>query len=176
MDDMTPKLEKKPVPVELRAFSKNIKLSRLHANKTQKDIETETGLSRPYLSDVERMVSSVSVDTMGLMAQAVNVPLYYLLMPDFQTVYDFEEKEIWLNYKQSIDNSNDIVYERKLFAKNLKHLRESQCLRKYELEELTGSNSELFTALERASININLDTAINVAHGLMTPLYLMLKP
>lgn len=49
---------------------------------SQERLALEANLSRTYVSEVERGVRNVSIDNMGLLAEALEVPLSDLVDPD----------------------------------------------------------------------------------------------
>ena len=172
-----PKLEgKKTVPVEQHVFAKNFKLARLVYGKTQEQIQELTQLSRSYLSNFECGSIGIGLDTMALLAQAVKIPLYYLLDPKFQETFDFESSEIWEQYREHLDNSSGILYERRLFAKNFKAARIAAGFTKKTIEELTGTSSKFLVVVERAESGMGIDNAVKLAHTVMVPLKKLLTP
>ncbi len=172
-----PKLEnKKPVLFEQRVFAKNYKIARLAAGLRQMDIHEKTQLAQPYLSNVERLISNVGIDTMALMSQAVKVPLYQLLQPDYAKHAHLDRDALWVDYAQQIDNSDGIPYERKVLSQNFKQARKALNLTQKEAAELSDIHPNLFIALERAEINISLTTASKLAQALGQPLHELLKP
>jgi transcriptional regulator with XRE-family HTH domain len=48
---------------------------------SQEELALRAGLSRPYVGSVERGERNVSIDNMGLLAQALGLPLHELLNP-----------------------------------------------------------------------------------------------
>lgn len=46
---------------------------------TQVELCDETGLAQPYISEVERGLSNISLDTMEKIAEAVGKPLWTML-------------------------------------------------------------------------------------------------
>lgn len=168
--------DKKTVPIELRVFAGNFKFARQMAKLRQEDVNQLTKLGRAYISDVERLAASVGIDTMGVMAQAIQVPLYCLLDPGFQRTYDFESNVPWVEYKKLIDNSDDVVFERKLFAKNLKESFLATGLKKSEISRITNMDTSFLYLLEKAARGINLENALRLAHFLNKPLSILLMP
>jgi transcriptional regulator with XRE-family HTH domain len=69
------------VSPELELFARNFRKARRAAGLTQTDVHELTGIAVSYISEVERALSSVTIERAGRLAQAVNVPLYRLLMP-----------------------------------------------------------------------------------------------
>lgn len=172
-----PKLEgKKTIPVEQHVFAKNFKQARLSCGKTQEQIQELTQLSRTYLSNFERGTIGIGLDTMALLSQAVKVPLYYLLDPVFPELSEREIIEVWQQYQQHLDNSEGILYERRLFARNFKEARVAAGFTKRTIEELTGTSSKFQVVLERAESGIGLENAVKLAHTVMVPLAKLLTP
>jgi len=64
-----------------RIFARNFKQARKDAGLTQDDITNITGLTQPYLSDVENAKNTISLDNANALADAVGQPLWQLLTP-----------------------------------------------------------------------------------------------
>jgi transcriptional regulator with XRE-family HTH domain len=173
---MTKLANKKPVPIEQRVFAQNLKAARIATALKQQDIHLLTGLAPSYVSDVERMVSSVSLDSMAALSHAVKVPLFHLLHPEFPNYYDFETFAVWDNYAAQFDRSESIPYERTLFARNFKLAREATTLKKKDLENLTGITNESIVRFERAEVAISLNNAVKMAQVVGKQLYTLLTP
>lgn len=62
-------------------FAKNLRSYRRMQDISQEALALKAGMSRSYLSEVEREIRNVSIDNMGLLADALNVPLKDLLDP-----------------------------------------------------------------------------------------------
>ena len=58
----------------------NIKVLRIKRNLTQEELAEYANVSRAAISDIERGKSSPSVDTVGLIAEALKVDLYKLFI------------------------------------------------------------------------------------------------
>lgn len=67
-----------------RIFARNLKEARLRAGYTQEDVIKKTGLTQPFLSDVENAKTTLSLDNACLLAQAVDQPLCKLLSTEFK--------------------------------------------------------------------------------------------
>ncbi len=63
-------------------FARNLRRARRNKDITQEVMAFDAGLTRAYVSSVERGVRNISVDNMGLLADAVGVPLKDLVDPD----------------------------------------------------------------------------------------------
>lgn len=63
-------------------FAQNLRRARRLREISQEALATRAGLSRTYVSEVERAGRNVSIDYMGLLAQALNIPLHDLVDPD----------------------------------------------------------------------------------------------
>lgn len=171
-----PKLaNKKPVPVEQRIFSKNFKAARLAAGLTQQQVHAVTRIGQAHLSDVERQIANVGIDTMSKLSHAVKIPLYYLLQPDFERSYDFSNPAIWLNYAQHIEESDGISYERKVFIRNFIKARLASKLRKKDLTALADISNDFLIDFERGEVGISLNKAAKLAHVVAQPLYALLQ-
>lgn len=166
----------KTIPVAQRIFAKNFKLARLAASLSQQDIQRITGLSQPYLSDLERFRVGIGIDTMAILSQAVQVPLFHLLQPDFFKTYDLTSDAIWQLYQQFIDNSQNVPYERKLFARHLQESREALQLSKTDMAQLTGMAKDFLRAVEREEVDISINSAIKLVQSVGKPLYQLLIP
>jgi len=62
-------------------FAKNLRRSRRMMDISQEALALKAGMSRAYVSEVEREIRNISVDNMGLLAEALNVELKDLLDP-----------------------------------------------------------------------------------------------
>ncbi|WP_457805566.1 helix-turn-helix domain-containing protein [Stenotrophomonas maltophilia] len=69
------------IPEMRKAFAKNFKAARIKAGLRQVDICEKAGMSQPYLSEVERGLSNISLDNMEILAALVDKPLWVLLKP-----------------------------------------------------------------------------------------------
>lgn len=170
-----PKLEK-ALPIELRLFAQNFKLAREKAGLSQKQVHEMTGLARSYLSDVERQIESVGIDTMALMAQAVEVPLYRLLDSPFAEQYDFTTRTEWQQYQRFIDNTGGSPYERKVFARNFWETRKAKGHLQKDILDATGIAKAFLIAVERAERSLSLDNALKLAQAIHSPLRDLLMP
>lgn len=166
----------KPVLVELRVFSTNFKLARLAAGLTQADIDKATGLGRPYLSNLERLVANVGIDSMASLSHAVKVPLYRLLEYSFNKTYDLSSQDAWLEYRKLISNGNGTPFERRIFAQNLKQSRTSYGLTQVQVADLIKLDVTRVIALEQGTSSTSIDKAVKLAHLFGTSLSILLKP
>ncbi|MBT9504070.1 MAG: helix-turn-helix transcriptional regulator [Burkholderiaceae bacterium] len=76
---------KKPPPRPLTArevFSRNLRRARRLREMSQEQLALEAGLTRAYLSSVELAKRNISIDNLGLLADAVGVPLRDLVDPE----------------------------------------------------------------------------------------------
>ncbi len=64
-------------------FADNLRTIRRFKNVSQEALAFDAGLSRAYVSDIERGKRSVSIDVMGRIADALNVNLIALLKADY---------------------------------------------------------------------------------------------
>ena len=71
----------KSPPSPREVFGRNVRLARRLNDISQEELAQRADLSRNYLSDVERGVRNVSIDNMGLLAQALGMQLHDLLNP-----------------------------------------------------------------------------------------------
>jgi len=167
---------KRPVPIELRVFAKNFKAARLAADLTQQQVHALTRMGQGYLSELERAIANVGIDTMGELSHVVKVPLYHLLRPDFERQYDFSNSTVWRDYAQLIDESDGISYERKVFIENFKTARLALKLKKKEIEALADISNNFLIQVERLEIGISINHAVKLAQVVAQPLYTLLKP
>jgi transcriptional regulator with XRE-family HTH domain len=63
-------------------FARNVRRARRLKDLSQESLALELGMSRPYLSSVERGTRNVSIDNMGKLADALGVPLRDLVDPE----------------------------------------------------------------------------------------------
>jgi len=63
-------------------FARNLRRARRIKDVSQEELGLQAGLSRAYVSSVEGGGRNISVDNMGLLADALNVPLRDLVDPD----------------------------------------------------------------------------------------------
>ena len=68
-----------PTPVEI--FGRRFKEARINADLSQKDVHEKTGIAISFISGVEGGYRNISIERAGMLAEAVNQPLYKLLMP-----------------------------------------------------------------------------------------------
>lgn len=74
---------KKQVKLSARqVFGQNVRRARRLKDISQEELALGADLSRTYVSEVERGVRNVSIDNMGLLAQALGVPLRDLVDPE----------------------------------------------------------------------------------------------
>lgn len=69
-------------------FAANLRRARRLRDVSQESLALDAGLSRTYVSEVERGERNVSIDNMGLLAEALQVPLKDLVDPDRFKVLD----------------------------------------------------------------------------------------
>lgn len=82
-DAMLPGMEKTSKPTSARAvFARNVRLARRLREVSQEALALQAGLSRTYVSEIERGERNVSIDNMGLLAEALGVPLRDLVDPE----------------------------------------------------------------------------------------------
>lgn len=75
---------KKPTPplTAREVFSRNLRRARRLREMSQEQLALEAGLTRAYLSSVELAKRNISIDNLGLLAEAVGVPLRDLVDPE----------------------------------------------------------------------------------------------
>lgn len=69
-------------------FAANLRLARRLRDVSQEALALDAGLSRTYVSEVERGERNVSIDNMGLLAEALQIPLRDLVDPERFKVLD----------------------------------------------------------------------------------------
>ena len=69
-------------------FATNLRLARRLCDVSQEALALDAGLSRTYVSEVERGERNVSIDNMGLLADALQIPLKDLVDPERFKVLD----------------------------------------------------------------------------------------
>ena len=72
---------KKPTSDRL-VFGKNLKRARLIRGLSQDALGYEAGVSRTFVSDVERAARNLSIDSMSRLAAALSIPLRDLVDPE----------------------------------------------------------------------------------------------
>ena len=67
---------------EARAlFGTNFRQARLKANLTQAEVESRTGIRQHYISEIENGAHNVTLDTMTVLARAIDSDVRMLLKP-----------------------------------------------------------------------------------------------
>ena len=66
-------------------FCKNLRLARRLKEISQEELAFRADLSRTYVSEVESGSRNISIDNMGLLSQALDVPLRDLVDPEMFT-------------------------------------------------------------------------------------------
>lgn len=69
-------------------FAGNLRRARRLRDISQEALALDAGLSRTYVSEVERGERNISIDNMGLLADALQVPLKDLVDPQRFNVLD----------------------------------------------------------------------------------------
>lgn len=73
--------EQKTASEERLIFARNFREARKVANLTQRAINDKTGFAQSWISEVETGQSAINIDNMAILARAVDVPLWKLLLP-----------------------------------------------------------------------------------------------
>jgi transcriptional regulator with XRE-family HTH domain len=63
-------------------FARNLRQARRLKDLSQEALALQAGLSRTYVSEVERGMRNISIDNMGLLADALGIALGDLLVTD----------------------------------------------------------------------------------------------
>ena len=71
----------KPLPSAREVVARNLRLIRRAKSLSQENVALEAGISRPYVSSVERSAINASLDQLEMIAKAVGVPLHDLTNP-----------------------------------------------------------------------------------------------
>lgn len=71
-------------------FGANLRRVRRLKDISQEELAHRANLSRTYVSEVERGIRNVSIDNMGLLAEAIGVPLKQLVDPEMFASLDDE--------------------------------------------------------------------------------------
>lgn len=69
-------------------FATNLRRARRLKDISQEALALDAGLSRTYISEVERGERNISIDNMGLLADALQIPLKDLVDPQRFNVLD----------------------------------------------------------------------------------------
>lgn len=76
-------MKKQSPPLTSRQiFARNLRRSRRMQDISQEELALRAGMSRTYVSEVEREERNISIDNMGLLAEALGIELKELLDPD----------------------------------------------------------------------------------------------
>jgi transcriptional regulator with XRE-family HTH domain len=70
-----------PSQTPRQIFADNLRKSRRMQDISQEDLALRAGMSRSYVSEVERAQRNISIDNMGFLAEALKLPLKDLLDP-----------------------------------------------------------------------------------------------
>jgi transcriptional regulator with XRE-family HTH domain len=75
-------MKKTSKPLSAReVFGQNLRRARRLKDLSQEEVALRSDLSRTYVSEVERGIRNVSIDNMGLLAEAIGLPLKDLVDP-----------------------------------------------------------------------------------------------
>lgn len=80
---------KKPLTLTARqVFARNLRRFRRVHDISQEQLALRAGMSRSYVSGIEREERNVSIDNMGALAKALGTPLKELLDPELFSALD----------------------------------------------------------------------------------------
>lgn len=80
---MLPVMAKAPkTPPARDVFARNLRRARRLKDMSQEELAHQAGVGRAWLSGVEGGSRNITIDNMGLLAQALNVPLRDLVDPE----------------------------------------------------------------------------------------------
>ncbi|AUH53672.1 XRE family transcriptional regulator [Chromobacterium sp. ATCC 53434] len=76
-------MENTTKPLSARAvFARNLRIARRLHDVSQEALALQAGMSRTYVSEIERCERNVSIDNMGALADALGVALRDLVDPE----------------------------------------------------------------------------------------------
>jgi transcriptional regulator with XRE-family HTH domain len=170
-----PKLEhKKPVPVERRIFSTNLRAARKHAGLTMQLVSDAANISIPFISMVESGNQNVTVLSMAELSYAIKVPLYILLTPGFRA--DSFDHQIWEDYAKLVHNVKPDVLEQQLLAAKSRHYRKLSGLTQAQVDQLADFREGTTTDIERQTGNMSIDVIAPLAPVLGIPFFKLFEP
>ena len=83
---------KKPILATPRqVFARNLRTARRLQDMSQEKLALQAGMSRAYVSGVELGQRNISIDNMGLLAEAIGRPLKELVDPDMFSAVERRE-------------------------------------------------------------------------------------
>jgi transcriptional regulator with XRE-family HTH domain len=167
LDDLT--------PVELTLFIKHLKYTRGQRGLSQRAIAETAGLTKQYISTLENENNTIGIDSMGWIAQALEIPLYRMLNPLLIRKYETFSAE-WEQYQPLIDNSIDAPFERLLLSGNFKEARLAQGYLQKDVIEQTRIAKVFLIHFEKGITGIGLNNALKLSRFLMIPLVDLLTP
>lgn len=77
-----------PKPTAREIFASNLRRYRRVREISQENLALQANMSRSYVSGIERGERNVSIDNMGLLADALGVALKDLVDPDLFSIVD----------------------------------------------------------------------------------------
>jgi transcriptional regulator with XRE-family HTH domain len=87
-------MKKSAKPADVRqTFARNIRVARHLKEISQEELAFRSNLSRSYVSEVENGGRNISIDNMGILANALGIPLHILVNPDTYTSIDSFSKK-----------------------------------------------------------------------------------
>ena len=69
-------------------FGRNLRAARLHAGLKMDEVSERSGLKLSTISAIEHGALNVTIDSMGLLAEAIERPLAMLLEADIEFIED----------------------------------------------------------------------------------------
>jgi transcriptional regulator with XRE-family HTH domain len=66
-----------------KVFARNVRKLRRLQELSQEALALQAGISRTYISEIEKGERNVSIDNMGALADALGVPLKSLVDPEY---------------------------------------------------------------------------------------------
>lgn len=72
-------VDPRDIPAIRKKFATNFRQARKAAGLTQTGVSELAGFAQPYISEVERGLSNISLDSMDKLAKVVGKPLWALL-------------------------------------------------------------------------------------------------
>jgi transcriptional regulator with XRE-family HTH domain len=170
-----PKLEhKKPVPVERRIFSANLRAARENAGLFIQQVVDITHITKSYISQVENGLLNISIVSMAQLSHAVQVPLYTLLNPSYKAE-SFNPEE-WEIYAKLVREAEPEVLEQQLLAKNSREFRKVAGLTQGQVDLFADFREGTTGYIERANGNVTLDLIAPISNVLGVPFYKLFYP
>jgi|GEM_PF-6488590 len=163
--------------IELREFVANFKFSREMLGKSQGDIGRAANVTQEFISQLESASTSIGLDTMSELSEAVQIPLYLLVDPAFKASFNFKQRaSIWKDYVSQRPYCEFGSSERVIFGKNFKERRENIKFSQRDIYKKMGFAQADIVFLEQGKISSSITTLANLARTVGRSLSFLLKP